>query len=847
MNGLPSELDGALQELARVPVLLVASDYDGTLADIVEDPAAARPDRESILAIERLAALPQTHAAVVSGRGLADLSELTGTPRRVRLVGSHGSEFEPDFATSLPAETVALRSRVHEALGELAQRFEGSSVERKAVGAAFHYRRVSPERRDEARDAAVEAAGTIDGVHVKHGKLVVELCVVATDKGRALESLRSEVGATAGIFVGDDVTDEDAFATLRGPDVGVKVGEGDTVAAYRVAGTRDVARVFARLYELRREWTTGRATVPIEEHALLSDQRSCALVTPQARVVWWCAPSIDSQSVFAELLGGPVAGRLSVEPEDGSPARSQSYDGDTMVLRTEFDGFTVTDYLDASMGRPNQRPARSDLVRVLEGAGRVRVEFAPRLDYGRQITRVEPREDGVVVGGALRPLVLFAPGVDWQVETEGAHTKVVATIDLDDGPRTLELRYGTSSLSSHPVPEAKRRERTTRYWSEWANHLEVPDAYRSEVVRSALVLKALCHGPSGGIAAAATTSLPEHLGGVRNWDYRFTWVRDAALSADALVQLSSYTEAMAYLDWLHEVVAREAGPEQLRPLYMVSGNPVEFEAEIGELAGYAGSRPVRIGNAAAGQIQLDVFGPIVALVLALAERGAPLSDEHWRLVEDMVRAVQHRWQEPDHGIWEIRRPPRHHVHSKTMCWATLDRAVRLARMWGTPVEPAWEKLRDEIRAEVLERGWNERVGAFTAAYDSDDLDAAVLQIGLCGLVDADDARFRSTVDALERELFRGRTLLRYVSDDGLPGIEGGFHLLTAWLADARILLGQRERAEALYRGLVASAGATGLLPEQVDPESGVGLGNHPQAYSHLALIHTALRLAGRIA
>jgi trehalose 6-phosphate phosphatase len=857
-----------LEAIAQVPVLLVATDFDGTLAPIVEDPAAATADREALVALRRLASLDQTHVAIVSGRSLADLVELTGDPPDVRLVGSHGSEFEPDFAGTLPPATLALRDRLERELATIAERFAGAQVEEKSVGAAFHYRRVESGQHEAARAAVLDGPGRLDGVHVRSGKCVVELCVVATHKGTALETLRGRVGASAAVFAGDDVTDEDAFATLRGPDLAVKVGPGETCAPLRVADTRAIARMFAILFEFRAAWLSGGGAPPIQELTLLSDQRAVALVEPRGRINWLCAPSIDSQAVMCELLGGAAAGHFTIRPDVDGPSAvvgRTTYDGDTLIARTRFDAFDVVDYLDASMGRPTQRPGRTDLVRVVEpranagGAsdaahGRAVVEFAPRLNYGRHATQLDVVPGGLVVRGALQPIVLLAPGVEWTLACEGVHRTARATLDLANGPVTFELRFGTNGLEQNPVPESRRRQRTAAHWEVWARQLELPsaldDRQRAEVLRSALTLRALCHGPSGGIAAAATTSLPEHVGGVRNWDYRFTWVRDAALSADALVRLGSQSEAMAYLDWLHDVLSRSSGPEQLRPLYMVSGQDVDFEAEIGELAGYAGSRPVRIGNAAASQVQLDVFGPIASLVYELGLRGAPLSFEHWRLVEDMVRAVERRWDEPDHGIWEIRKAPRHHVHSRAMCWLTLDRAIALAERMGERCPSAWAELRDRIKAEILERGYDPQQNAFTAAYDGDDLDAAVLLLGPIGLIDATDPRFVGTIRAIEAELLRGAdaghgpTLLRYDSDDGLPGTEGGFHILTLWLADAHLCAGDRARAQELYEAVARAAGTSGLLSEQLDPVNGSALGNHPQAYSHLALIGTALRLSG---
>ena len=331
-------------------------------------------------------------------------------------------------------------------------------------------------------------------------------------------------------------------------------------------------------------------------------------------------------------------------------------------------------------------------------------------------------------------------------------------------------------------PPQERYRRTKLYWESWADRLTLPKREGPLVRRSALVLKGLCYGPTGGIVAAATTSLPEHLGGIRNWDYRYCWLRDAAMSASALVKLGSFSEAMAFLDWMLAVVDRAAAPERLMPLYTVTGHEVGAEAEITELAGYAGSRPVRVGNAARGQVQLDVFGPIAELVWQLLLAEAPVSSEHWRLVEAMVGAVEARWHEPDHGIWEIRKPRRHHVHSKVMCWLAVDRGIRISERFLDRKKPAWEQLRQTIAEDILDKAWHEQSNAYTAAYGADDLDAASLMIGLMGLVDCTDPRFMATIDAIDKRLRMGPTVFRYLADDGyLAGRAASSSAQVGWL------------------------------------------------------------------
>lgn len=839
-------LDERLRDLAGAAVLLVATDYDGTLSPIVADPAAAAPLRDGIVALRNLAALPHTHVAIISGRALRTLAEMTGSPHSVHLVGSHGSEFDPGFASRLPKEVLALRDRVERELLSIAESAPGFLVEKKPASVAFHYRNAADADAQAALRRIAAGAATWPGVITHHGKRVIELSVVQANKGAALAMLRQRVGATAAIFIGDDQTDENAFAVLSGPDVGVKVGEGPTRAAFRVSDPEEVARLLARLSELRAAWAAGAEAVPIERHTMLSDQRTMALLTPEARVVWLCLPRLDSGAVFAELLGGPAAGRFAVVPaEGGSPVVRQEYLKSSLAVRTTFPGLTVTDFLDCSGGRPGQRAGRSELVRVLEGAGAVRIEFAPRVDFGRIATRLKVVEGGIAVEDAPDPMVLRAPGVAWSLVQEGKHQTAIGHVELSpDEPLVLELRYGTGSLRESSTPPSTRLAATEDFWGTWVRGLRLPPLKPDLVERSALTLKALVYGPTGAMAAAATTSLPEHIGGVRNWDYRYCWLRDAALASMALVKLGSLSEAMRYLDWVLGVVDRTDSPERLRPLYTVAGHHLGPEAEIGELPGYRASRPVRVGNSAAVQVQLDVFGPIVDLVALLAEREAPLSGEHIRLVEAMVAAVAARWREPDHGIWEVRKPPRHHVHSKAMCWVAVDRGIRILERALGRRRPDWEALRSAIAEDVLTNGYKPDIGAFTAAYDGEDLDAATLLIGLYGLVAPDDPRYTGTVAAIEKHLRQGPTVFRYRADDGLPGTEGGFHLCASWLVDAYWVSGRRQEAMELFESVCGLLGPTGLLSEQYSPTLRCALGNHPQAYSHLGLIENAVRLSG---
>lgn len=842
-ESLPAELRRTIVQLARTPRLLVACDYDGTLAPIVPNPNHARPSPESVGALRSLAALHETTTAVISGRALRDLATLSRLPAEVHLVGSHGSEFDVGFVHALDAAARELHRFLVDELEWMTTPVAGATLEIKPASVAVHVRRAGREDAARVLDEVRAGPATWEGVQVTDGKEVIELSVVRTDKGKAFGVLRRRASATAALFIGDDVTDETAFGRLTGPDVGIKVGQGETAAPYRIRDTNEVATVLALLLEERRTWQHGEQAVPIERHTMLSNGEQVALLTPDARVTWMCHPNADGGAVFADLLGGPSAGRFSIKPQRNGLPLGQRYQPNTMTVETRWSRLLVTDYLVHS-----DEGDRTDLVRTISGAASASIEFAPRPEFGQVPVQLEATEQGLKVLGTSDPMVLRSPGVSWRITTDGMHATATAEVDTADGDVLLELRCGTDDLGPSPTPDADRMLRANAWWSEWVRSLRLPDTQPDLIARSALTLRGLCNARTGAIMAAATSSLPEELGGVRNWDYRYCWLRDAAMSAHALVSLGSIGEAEAYLSWLHGVLATTSGPERLHPLYTLHGTSLGPEAVIDTLPGYAGSRPVRVSNAANQQVQLDVFGPVVDLVAALTEARGKLTDEDWDMVCAMAEAVSRRWTEPDHGIWEERIRPRHHVYSKVMCWVTIDRAVRLGEAYGREVHPDWAELRSEIAAEVLTNGWKPDAagghGAFTTAYDGDDLDAASLFVGLSGLIDPSDERFSATVTAVEAELRSGSTVYRYHRDDGLPGTEGGFHLCAAWMVEAYLLTGRSTEAQELFDQMVSAAGPTGLLPEEYDPIAERSLGNHPQAYSHLGLIRCAQLLSG---
>jgi trehalose 6-phosphate phosphatase len=836
-DGFEPAMRAAITQVARTPQLLVACDYDGTLAPIVEDPAAAAPLPEAVAALRSLATLPQTTVAVVSGRALRDLAALSRLPSEVHLVGSHGSEFDVGFVTRLEPHLVELRGKLLAVLEQLTNEHPGVKLEAKPASIAVHTRTASEDVTESIMDKVRTGPAQWPDVHTTEGKEVIELSVLARHKGTAVEELRRQVSAGAVLFIGDDVTDENAFRILSGKDIGVKVGPGETAAQFRVTDPLQAVRVLALLLETRRNWLFGERAVPIERHAMLADGKTVALVTPDARISWLCHPRADSAAIFADLLGGAPAGHFTVTPQRGGHPLGQRYRSGTMTVETRWSGLTVTDWLDGD-----------HLLRRLTGNAVTVVEFAPRPEFGQVPVRLQELGDGLLVLGTSEQYCLYAKGVEWDVLNDGGYDVARAVIDLGamGGDVLLDLRMRSQDLTANSMDNATRLDRAELPWREWSRTLALPPVEPDLVMRSALTLKGLCHVEGGGVLAAATTSLPETLGGIRNWDYRFCWLRDGAMTVKALVDLGSLTEAEAFLRWVGVCVERTGGhPERLHPLYTVDGYELGPEAVLENLPGYAGSRPVRVGNAANKQLQLDVFGPVADVLMAVAERRGKVKYDEWRVLEAMVHAVAQRWHEPDHGLWEARLPPRHHVYSKVMCWMTVDRAIKVLARHTSDSSPEWELLRDRIADNVLNQGWHDSTNAYTVAYGSPEMDASSLWIGLSGLLADDDPRFLSTVLAVEAELRSGPTVYRYKWDDGMPGKEGGFHICTAWLIEAYLRTGRRADAEELFDQLLATAGPTGLLPEQYDPDLERGLGNHPQAYSHLGLIRCAQLLSSK--
>ena len=606
---------------------------------------------------------------------------------------------------------------------------------------------------------------------------------------------------------------------------------------------------------MRRHWLYGDHAVPIERHSMLSNGSTVALLAPDAKVTWLCHPRPDSAAIFADILGGSRAGYFSVTPgAPGTPARPALPAGhddrrDPLVGR---DG----DRLARGRGaeRRRRRPATtvaascSTLVRVLSGSGVARLEFAPRPEFGQVSIRLQPLGDGLLVLGSNEPITLFAPGVEWDVFEDGGHDTARAVVDLAAPAGTVRSSCASTRTTSARTPTRSttgRRGPSSRGATGSAGLAAPRRRARRRSLRSALTLRGLCHEPTGSILAAATTSLPEELGGVRNWDYRYCWLRDAAMSARVLVDLGSLAEAEAFLHWVDGCVDRTGGhPERLHPLYTVEGLELGPEAVIETLPGYAGSRPVRDRQRRqppdpARRLRPDRRSRRRCRRARAARYGRALA----RRRGDGAgrRAPLARARPRDLGGPAAAAPPRlleGHVLADRRPRA---RGAGAARRAGP--RPDWVELRECIRANVLEHGWNEAAGAYSVAYGDEEIDASSLWIGLSGLLADDDPRFLATVLKVEAELRSGAVVYRYRWDDGLPGTEGGFHICTAWLIEAYLRTGRRGDAEELFQQMLETAGPTGLLPEQYDPFAERGLGNHPQAYSHLGLIRCAAVLS----
>lgn len=583
----------------------------------------------------------------------------------------------------------------------------------------------------------------------------------------------------------------------------------------------------------------------IEDYAFLSDTQTGALVSRDGSVDWLCFPRFDSAACFAALLGDAQNGCWRFTPTAHVKARRRRYRPNTLILETEFEtGSGVVRLIDFMPPR-GEAP---DIVRIVEGvAGRVRLkmELVIRFDYGSVVPWVRKHHDALLAIAGPDALFLRTP-----VQTRGRNLTTVAEFTVGEGDRVpfVLTWYASNDPMPHEVDAEQALRDTQRYWEDWSHHCTYHGEWREPVMRSLITLKGLTFAPTGGIVAAATTSLPEEIGGVRNWDYRYCWIRDATFTLLCLMDSGYLDEARAWRAWLLRAVA--GSPDQLQIMYGVRGERRLTELELPWLSGYQNSKPVRIGNAASRQRQLDVYGELMDSMYHAHSAGIESSDADWRLQSALTTWLEDEWEKPDEGIWEMRGGAKQFTHSKMMAWVAFDRSVKLAEARGQSHEPQvkrWRKIRDRIHRQVCARGYNKRKRAFVQYYGATELDASILMMPLVGFLPATDPRVRNTIEAVQRELTQDGFVLRYRAgknkSDGLPGAEGVFLPCSFWLADCLHLIGRTDEARELFERLLGLRNDLGLLSEEYSPAEQRQLGNFPQAFSHLGLVTTASVLA----
>jgi GH15 family glucan-1,4-alpha-glucosidase len=580
----------------------------------------------------------------------------------------------------------------------------------------------------------------------------------------------------------------------------------------------------------------------IEDYAIIGDCETAALVSRRGSIDWLCWPRFDSGACFAALLGGPEHGRWVIAPRDSGARVSRRYRGDTLILETTFETdageVTLIDFMPL-------RDGKSNVVRTVVGKrGRVAMttQLVLRFDYGAIVPWVSRAQDNTLRAVAGPDLIAIRA----DVPLHGEDLTTVSEFEVAQGQRvSFVMTWGPSHL---PPPDAidpvRALEKTEKFWTDWARRCTYRGPWREPVIRSLLTLKALTYAPTGGIVAAPTTSLPEQLGGIRNWDYRYCWLRDATLTLLALMDAGYFREAAAWRDWLLRAAA--GSPDQVQIMYGLAGERLLREWDISWLPGYENSKPVRCGNAAHEQLQLDVYGEVMDALHQARLGKIPEIREAWSLEKALVKQLETIWRNPDQGIWEVRGEPKHFTHSKVMAWVAFDRVVKSAEQFGLagPVD-RWRRIRDEIHADVCRNAFSTKHDAFVQSYGSDLADASVLLIPIVGFLPPTDPRVRSTVSFVEKHLLLDGFVLRYDSsatDDGLPPGEGAFLACSFWLADNYVLLGRRDDAIRIFRRLLDLRNDVGLLSEEYDDRLGRQIGNFPQAFSHIALLSTAFNL-----
>ncbi len=582
----------------------------------------------------------------------------------------------------------------------------------------------------------------------------------------------------------------------------------------------------------------------IEDYGLIGDLQTAALVGMDGSIDWLCFPRFDSAACFSALLGDEWDGRWLLRPDEEIRSVGRSYRPRTFVHELEWETaggvVRVIDFMPPRGDAP-------DVVRIVEGVSgtvRMRMELVIRFGYGSIVPWVRHIDDARIAVAGPDALALQTP-----VDVRGENLRTVADFTVSAGERHPFVL--TWFPSHHPTPDPIDAEHaledTCSFWREWVGTCSYSGRWSEAVVRSLMVLKALTYGPTGGIVAAPTTSLPEKIGGVRNWDYRYCWLRDATFALDVLVENGFIDEARAWRRWLLRAVAGD--PDDLQIMYGPAGERRLPEYDVPWLEGYERSKPVRVGNVASSQFQLDVYGEVMNLLHEARVHELEGDEDSWALQLAFLANLERRWREPDEGIWEVRGPRRHFTHSKVMAWVAFDRGIKVIEQFGSngPVE-RWRAVRAEIHAEVLARGFDEELGSFVQSYDSKRLDASLLTIPLVGFLPADDARVLGTLDAVGHTLLQDGFVLRYSHDeetgavDGLPPGEGAFFLCSFWYVDNLALTGRLDEAVAMFERLLSLRNDLGLLAEEYDASLGRMVGNFPQAFSHIGLISTAMTL-----
>ncbi|MGA2042794.1 MAG: glycoside hydrolase family 15 protein [Roseiarcus sp.] len=582
----------------------------------------------------------------------------------------------------------------------------------------------------------------------------------------------------------------------------------------------------------------------IEDYAVIGNCETIALVGRDGSIDWLGLPRFDSAACFAALLGDPRNGRWLVAPVDAGARVTRRYRGDTLILETRFETTDGAVCLTDFMAR---RDGGSDLVRIVRGERGVvsmRIELVVRFDYGSVVPWVARQDDGRLqfTAGPDRLLLESA------VALRGEDQRTVGAFEIEAGQEIAFTLGWTLSYRDAPAPTPAGQALATveSFWSEWAAPFDRTPEWSGAVLRSLLTLKCLAHWETGGIVAAGTTSLPERLGGARNWDYRYCWLRDATFTLYALIGAGFLGEAKAWREWLLRAAA--GNPDDLQIMYGVAGERRLTEYVVPWLPGYEGAAPVRIGNAAAGQIQLDVYGEVLGALHLARRAGLAADDAGWGLECALIAHLETIWEQPDDGIWEIRGDRRHFTHSKVMAWAAFNAAIRSAEEFALEGPVArWKTIRDQIHRQVCERGFDPAQNSFIQSYGSEALDASLLMIAMVGFLPPDDPRVRGTIAAIESKLMRDGFVMRYDTGagvDGLPPGEASFLTCSFWLADNYVLQERYDEARALFERILALRNDVGLLAEQYDASAGRQLGNFPQALSHLALVNTARNLTG---